>query len=317
MPHILLTGAGFSRNRGGWLADEAFEYLLGCPQLENKLRKLLWDYKGKGGFEAALTEQQAKPVQQLGQQTPLEEANQGMFTAMNEGFATIEDSVRSFLSRFDAIFTLNQDLLMERHYLTEKFPFYSDGRWNGWQIPGMEPTGRVALNEIQEWSPMNPSDQAKFVLDNNSQPYFKLHGSSNWIDRRSSTPMLVIGGNKPQAIERHPILKWNYRQFGSYLAKPDTRLMVIGYSFGDHHINRVIGTAAGRGTLQLFIIDPAGVDVLDNSPPAAKKFPGDAFKPMKSQSIGASRRPLRNTLSGRRGIEDLVEYGKVMRFFGP
>jgi hypothetical protein len=26
----MLTGAGFSRNWGGWLADEAFEYLLGC-----------------------------------------------------------------------------------------------------------------------------------------------------------------------------------------------------------------------------------------------------------------------------------------------
>jgi hypothetical protein len=29
MPHYLLTGAGFSRNWGGWLANEAFEYLLG------------------------------------------------------------------------------------------------------------------------------------------------------------------------------------------------------------------------------------------------------------------------------------------------
>jgi hypothetical protein len=27
MPHILLTGAGFSRNWGGFLATEAFEFL--------------------------------------------------------------------------------------------------------------------------------------------------------------------------------------------------------------------------------------------------------------------------------------------------
>jgi len=27
--HFLLTGAGFSRNWGGWLVNEAFEYLLG------------------------------------------------------------------------------------------------------------------------------------------------------------------------------------------------------------------------------------------------------------------------------------------------
>jgi hypothetical protein len=33
MSRILLAGAGFSRNWGGWLADEAFEYLLGCVDL--------------------------------------------------------------------------------------------------------------------------------------------------------------------------------------------------------------------------------------------------------------------------------------------
>ena len=34
MPHQLLTGAGFSRNWGGWLANEAFEYLLGVPEVD-------------------------------------------------------------------------------------------------------------------------------------------------------------------------------------------------------------------------------------------------------------------------------------------
>jgi hypothetical protein len=33
MPNYLLTGAGFSRNWDGWLADEAFEYLLGCSEV--------------------------------------------------------------------------------------------------------------------------------------------------------------------------------------------------------------------------------------------------------------------------------------------
>ena len=31
MTFILRTGAGFSRNWGGWLASETFEYLLGSP----------------------------------------------------------------------------------------------------------------------------------------------------------------------------------------------------------------------------------------------------------------------------------------------
>jgi hypothetical protein len=41
MGQILLLGAGFSRNWGGWLASEAFEYLLGCPQVDEDIRSLL------------------------------------------------------------------------------------------------------------------------------------------------------------------------------------------------------------------------------------------------------------------------------------
>jgi len=47
MTFILLTGAGFSRNWGGWLADEAFEYLIGCPEIDVHLRHLLWQSKRK------------------------------------------------------------------------------------------------------------------------------------------------------------------------------------------------------------------------------------------------------------------------------
>lgn len=45
MQHYLLTGAGFSANWGGWVASEAFEYLLGCPEIlaDDRLRDLLWD----------------------------------------------------------------------------------------------------------------------------------------------------------------------------------------------------------------------------------------------------------------------------------
>lgn len=56
MTRVLLLGAGFSRNWGGWLASEAFEYLLGCPEVAARplLRDMLWQCQGKGGFEAAL-----------------------------------------------------------------------------------------------------------------------------------------------------------------------------------------------------------------------------------------------------------------------
>ena len=63
MNFVLLLGAGFTRNWGGWLALEAFEYLLGCPEVDDDLQKLLWDYKDRGGFEAALAELQKHHVQ--------------------------------------------------------------------------------------------------------------------------------------------------------------------------------------------------------------------------------------------------------------
>jgi hypothetical protein len=46
MTAILLTGAGFSRNWGGWLANEAFEYLLGRPELNARIRNCLWKFGG-------------------------------------------------------------------------------------------------------------------------------------------------------------------------------------------------------------------------------------------------------------------------------
>jgi hypothetical protein len=40
-PHILPTGAGFSYNWGGYLANEAFDYLLGVTETDDDLRRLL------------------------------------------------------------------------------------------------------------------------------------------------------------------------------------------------------------------------------------------------------------------------------------
>jgi len=323
MPHSLLTGAGFSRNWGGWLANEAFEYLLGSPHVDDGLRTLLWRFKDRGGFEAALDEQQTQSnqafsVAMLGHSTQLEDAIRGMFADMDRAFTLIDGfnfvdshpdaSVTDFLSRFDAIFTLNQDLLMERNYLDDNFSILRHRR--GWYMPGMEPVAEpldTAISEVKEWRPMDPTDAWKFTVDSSRQPYFKLHGSSNWIDRTSGRPMLVIGGNKAGTIAQHKILTWNHDQFKAYLSKPETRLMVIGYSFGDGHINVAIRDAVVKGTLNLFIIDPHGVDVLKENPLAP---PGNLPGTLQPQWIGASRRTLREIFGG-----DMVEHGKVMRFF--
>jgi len=80
-----------SRNRGGWLADEAFEYLLGHPRMDDGLRTLLWRYKDHGGFEAAYDEQKTETkkhfsVAMLDHSQRLDQAIQGMFADVNKAF---------------------------------------------------------------------------------------------------------------------------------------------------------------------------------------------------------------------------------------
>ena len=86
--------------------------------------------------------------------------------------------------------------------------------------------------------------------------------------------------------------------------------MVIGYGFGDDHINTVIRDAVSGGNLRIFVIDPLGVDVIDENRDATIHVPGGLASDLWPHLIGASRRSLREIFGG-----DRVEHGKVMRFF--
>jgi hypothetical protein len=334
MTFILLTGAGFSRNWGGWLANETFEYLLGSAELDGDLRALLWRSKeAGGGFEDALAELQIEYEQRHDDMTKkrlndLQAAIVGMFNQMDQSFAmtTFEPQqemnpitprqknyVRNFLFRFDAIFTLNQDLLLERHYFDDNINFQQSQKWKSWQIPGMKPLqvsarsdpvrDKVALQTPEESVPMGYGPEA--------QPYFKLHGSSNWVNGSSGGRLFIMGGNKASEIDRYPILTWYHRQFREYLARPGARLMIIGYSFSDQHINAAIASAVDTGNLRLFIIDPLGVDVIDKRNPRLPIRVPDAYvEKLAPRIIGASRRSLSSTFGN-----DNVEHGKIMRFF--
>lgn len=100
MSCMLLLGAGFSRNWGGWLAAEAFEYLLGCPEVNSNafLSDLLWRSQQAGGFENALAELQDVVHREPGRADDLQslrDAVLGMFNVMNECFLGFETSNRT------------------------------------------------------------------------------------------------------------------------------------------------------------------------------------------------------------------------------
>jgi hypothetical protein len=321
-----LTGAGFSRNWGGWLANEAFEYLIGSPEIDDNIRHLLWTHKSRrGGFEEALAELQQQYNLRKDERTKkplddLQEAIVGMFNYMNLAFDGIEFEPQNnmefligrFLTRFDAIFTLNQDLLLERHYLNGNIALTQPRKWNGCHLPGIKPFNPSAQGFDPTPAPARMQtidDPANFKEQPGMQPYYKLHGSTNWIGGDGGQRrLLIMGGNKAVEIIQYPLLAWYHKQFDEYLAR-STRLMIIGYSFGDGHINNAIIKAAAKGTLRLFIIDPQGVDILNKQDPRHIQYETDLMG-LNPYIIGASRRPLLTTFAS-----DRVEYGRLTRFF--
>ncbi len=84
------------------------------------------------------------------------------------------------------------------------------------------------------WQP-----QGDVKIDGNVQPVIKLHGSVNWRDPEGNQ-LLVMGGSKQQAINRHPITRRYLDIFSEILNMGQTKLMAIGYGFNDSHINDIL-----------------------------------------------------------------------------
>ena len=328
MNYVALLGAGFSRNWGGWLANEAFEYLIGTPEVmaDPGLRELLWRYQDKGGFEDALAELQEwlrpRPQPEYGidysmdnklplrsQASGLQAAIDRMFEAMNTAYnlqLEIDDAMGSFLASFDAIFTLNQDMLLERLYVS-RLEHVTSGRvkWKGATLPGMKKAEKIGRSGgVEFWSEYlwEPKPALEFPEqpEVGLQPIYKLHGSSQRRAVSGGAPILIIGGEKSRAIKQFDVLEWYAKRFDSLLAQ-GTRLMVIGYGFRDQHINDALLRAESKG-LQLFIVDPMGPSGVATSP--------DLKALAERTLIGASRRPIRETMRG-----DFAERTKIIRFF--
>ena len=157
--------------------------------------------------------------------------------------------------------------------------------------------------------PLTP--EAEFTTQENYQPIYKLHGSYNWFTEPQSERLLVMGGNKTATIRAFELLARYQQDFRNLLLQPDTHLMVIGYGFRDDHINNVIEDAARSG-MQIFIVDPRGVDVVDKRDSRAQIIQPvtDFMRALIPAIIGASRRQLNDII-----FTDLIENEKVMRFF--
>jgi hypothetical protein len=93
---------------------------------------------------------------------------------------------------------------------------------------------------------------------------------------------------------------------------PKARLMVIGYSFSDAHLNEVILDSIKTNDLEIFIVDPAGLGIIDkrNKSAAIPQPKEDMQELIESRLIGLSTRPLSTTFHN-----DTVENARLFKFF--
>ena len=200
----------------------------------------------------------------------LEQALLDTFIAMDREIARPDHSpwidiykVRELLFRFWSnrnqkvdtgyIFTLNQDLWLERNLSNQLA--YTAGSLS---LPGLERRSdqQIFITNIGHFC-----DQLVMKANENSATgsrlagqfnVIKLHGWFNWQSADGSSAM-VVGAQKKSQVESSLLLAWHFEIFRRVLSAGDVRLMIVGYGFGDEHVNAAIADAVLHHGLKVFI----------------------------------------------------------------
>ncbi len=271
------------------------------------------------GFESVLEKLQVEAaaggLMERDRYRDMQSAVAASFRAMNIALANRIDfnfsnnrkySVNAFLARFDAIYTLNHDLLLELHYDPS---LESPRRWNSPFYPGV--SGYLSRSNFKS----DVVDQKRKALGtiqdaSGCQPIYNLHGSSDWQDE--SGDLFAIGGAKESFIQRKPLLVAYFADFARRLRERGARIMIIGYGFADEHINQALVDARKENqSLGVFFVHPDGRDAIHRGARAQDRALPQYVPPLGYLAcIGESRRPLSSTMR-----DDELEFDKLMRFF--
>ena len=276
---ILLTGAGFTHNIGAPLARDMWALIFNQReiQLTARVQELL-----RGNFDFELVYHQVV----TGDYTDAEK--QAIKNATKVAYEKLDSIVRNYsfvgvggpspqinmykvralINKFAGsddlkgfIFTLNQDLFIERQYTNGLLarPF----------VPGVDQqqdwfTGNFTYPLTDEHFRSLPAaaaleDQKEALLEGGNFFYIKLHGSVNWVTSDGSNS-LVVGYHKTEQIGNEPLLSWYFGIFNDVLMHPGRQLLIIGYGFNDEHINAMLRDAVRDHNLTLHIINRATPD---------------------------------------------------------
>lgn len=311
---VLFTGAGFSRNWEGWLSSEITYRLLkeinkGPPEIIDEYYKQL--SADQGNYETVLQEFQKlhlsnpENVAFLECLTFIEDAIRTCFFEMDRLYdgkfpaisTSAEYNAEVFLANFDYIFTLNQDLLIEKRFINLfSRPIFNrtyNPNRHGIVLPGIR--GNLDQFRLYDLGLKTQNDLIIEVIDEPVNiaresvgflPYIKLHGSYNW-QTMSGNRLIISGGNKNKQINEFSLLNSYLDFFSETIKLPDTLIVAIGYGFNDKHINDALLTAFKNGGAQLYINHPRGLN----------SMPSGFIKSLHGQLYDSEQRTLREIFS--------------------
>lgn len=265
---ILFTGAGFTKNFGGFLGDEMWYKIFNNPKIASSknLRSVFLD-DGNFNYEkiyGRILRQKVfgtedKEIIKSVMLEAYEELDKVLTSrnAYNQDLNFTINWIKKIFSNSKGkyFFTLNQDLLIER-YLPNPII-------NELNIPGMVniigsdfvKDGNFVRNlPFEKFIQINEGYNKSELSDASLINYIKIHGSFGWKDGEDDC--MVIGSDKTNDLKRFPLL-WSYLElFEKVINEGDKKLLVIGYGFADDHINHKISAGIESHGLKLFVISP-------------------------------------------------------------
>lgn|GEM_PF-5813781 len=268
----LLLGAGFSKNFGGFLASEVNELLFANRLIRSNLT-LTNLLKKESNYEYALAyarqflpdhvktlEQAIIQVYQVQNEVLFENIINKRYFPSTAGVESFFWMLRSDpVNEASFVFSLNQDLLIERLLRSRNCVSETVGihqpYWH-YNFPSkteIDMGHRFELDKLHAKRHINDTVAAvENISLKNLTNVIKLHGSSEW--QNESGDLLIVGGDKHMHVNNSPLLSHFFGTFCEVLKLEGMKLMIIGYSFSDPHINNAIRKGIESG-LELWIWD--------------------------------------------------------------
>jgi hypothetical protein len=264
---VLLTGAGFTKSYGGFLAREFWAWLLNAPPAQSQ-PALRDQIKADFDFESVysrITDSRDRRAMTAALETVYDRQERQIWREITEhtpyyikGWPLAE-----FLEAYRGgyIFTLNQDVFVERIFSNRG----KRANRPDLIIPGVQKQvltvgqqkGQIRPFQIPTDSEIAESETRGVHLIDGQVAYVKLHGSMNWLSPTGDKE-IVIGTSKEADIEGRALLQWYWQIFEDALASVSPLdVWIVGYSFRDRHINRVLAARANEPGLRLFVVDAA------------------------------------------------------------